>query len=194
MTTKSLDKVLQSNEMCFLKKHYITSVVPNLMSKFAYSNIFQVPKIEKISINIGVGKYASDKNIIFSIFSDLEKISGRKPVISKAKHSNAGFSIREGMDVGMFVTLRGNFLYEFLERFTYVALTRVKDFKGFSPKSFDTCGNFSCGIPDRQVFPEANNQLMDRCGLGIVVTTTAKTKEESRELLKLMNIPFKTGG
>lgn len=179
-----------SSDMCFFKNHYVKSVVPSLMSKFSYSNPLEVPKIEKVSLNIGVGKYSSDKNAVFSIFSDLEKISGRKPVMSKAKKSNAGFSIREGVDVGMFVTLRGNFLYEFLERLVHVALPRVKDFKGFSKKSFDNSGNFSFGIPDRQVFPEANNQLLDKCGMGICIATTAKTKEESLELLRLMNIPF----
>lgn len=177
----------------FLKNHYKSVVVPALMEKFKYSNIFQVPKIEKISLNVGVGRYASDKNSLFAVSSDLQRISGRKPVMSKAKRSNAGFSIREGMNVGIFVTLRGDFLYEFLERFTYVALPRVKDFKGFSPKSFDNSGNFSFGLPDMQVFPEADNLSTHDCGLCVSITTNAKNKAESLELLKLMNIPFKVG-
>lgn len=175
-----------------LKQLYNLEIVPSLMSKFGYKSIMQVPRIEKITLNMGLGEAVSDKKIVSNAVNDLAKISGQKPIITKAKKSIAGFKIREGYPVGCKVTLRKSRMYEFLERLVSVSLPRIRDFRGLNDKAFDGQGNYNMGVHEQIIFPEIEYDKIDVLrGLNITITTTAKKDEEARELLKLFNFPFK---
>ncbi|MGE5544217.1 MAG: 50S ribosomal protein L5 [Bacillota bacterium] len=178
--------------MARLKEQYLGEIVPKLMEKFAYRNTMQVPKIDKVIINMGVGEAIQNPKSLDGAVSDLRTISGQKPVITKAKASIAGFKLREGMSIGCKVTLRGERMYDFLDKLINVALPRVRDFRGVSPKAFDGRGNYSLGIKEQLIFPEIEYDKIDKIrGLEVVIVTTAKTDEEARELLKLMGMPFR---
>jgi large subunit ribosomal protein L5 len=167
-------------------------MVPKLMEKFAYRNAMQVPKIEKVVLNMGVGEAIQNPKSLDGAVADLTAISGQKPVITKAKASIAGFKLREGMSIGCKVTLRGDRMYDFLDKLINVALPRVRDFRGVSPKAFDGRGNYTLGIKEQLIFPEIDYDKIDKIrGLEVVIVTTAKTDEEARELLKLMGMPFR---
>lgn len=178
--------------MARLSSLYKEKIVPELMSQFRYSSIMQVPKITKITINMGLGEAVADKKILQSASADIEKITGQKPVITKARKSIAGFKIREGMPIGCKVTLRRERMYEFLDRLINIAIPRIRDFRGMSAKSFDGRGNYSLGIKEQIIFPEIDYDKIDAIrGMDITITTTAVTDEEGRALLKLFNFPFK---
>jgi len=167
-------------------------MVPKLMEKFAYRNPMQVPKIEKVVLNMGVGEAIQNPKSLDGAVADLRAISGQKPVITKAKASIAGFKLREGMSIGCKVTLRGERMYDFLDKLIHVALPRVRDFRGVSPKAFDGRGNYTLGIKEQLIFPEIDYDKIDKIrGLEVVIVTTAKTDEEARELLRLMGMPFR---
>lgn len=175
-----------------LKKHYKENVVPQLMKQFNYSNIMQVPKIEKITLNMGVGKAAEDKKIVKFAQEQLTQIAGQMAVITKARKSIAGFKIREGWPIGCKVTLRDARMYEFLDRLVSIALPRVRDFRGINPRSFDSRGNYSLGIKEQITFPEIEYEKVDTLrGLDITITTSAKTDAEALALLKAFKLPFK---
>ncbi|WP_250656547.1 50S ribosomal protein L5 [Alkalimarinus coralli] len=175
-----------------MKEVYQKSVMPALQSEFAYKSVMQVPKIEKITLNMGVGEALGDKKQIDNAVADMEKLAGQKPVITKAKKSVAGFKIREGYPIGCKVTLRGDRMWEFFERLVDVAIPRVRDFRGLNPKSFDGRGNYSMGVREQIIFPEIDYDKVDKIrGLDITITTSAKTDEEGRSLLKAFNFPFK---
>ncbi len=177
--------------MARLKEKYIKEIVPALMEKFGYKNVFQVPKLEKIIINMGVGEAKENPKVLEAAVNDLTQISGQKPVITKAKKSVAAFKVRTGMSVGVKVTLRSDRMYEFADKLINVALPRVRDFRGVSPKSFDGRGNYALGIKEQLIFPEINYDKIDKIrGMDIVFVTSAKTDEEARELLALMGMPF----
>ena len=178
--------------MARLKEQYWNEMVPKLKEKFAYRNTMQVPKIDKVIINMGVGEAIQNPKSLDGAVADLRTISGQKPVITKAKSSIAGFKLREGMSIGCKVTLRGERMYEFLDKLINVALPRVRDFRGVSPKAFDGRGNYSLGIKEQLIFPEIEYDKIDKIrGLEVVIVTTAQTDEEARELLKLMGMPFR---
>lgn len=178
--------------MARLREKYNNEVIPLLMDKFKYKNPMEVPRIEKIVINMGVGEARENPKILDAAVNDLMIISGQKPVITKAKKSVAAFKIRAGMPIGAKVTLRGNRMYEFLDKLINVALPRVRDFRGVSPKSFDGRGNFALGIKEQLIFPEINYDKIEKIrGMDIIITTTAKTDEEARELLRLLGMPFR---
>lgn len=178
--------------MARLKEHYIKEVQPALKKKFAYGNIMQVPKIEKIVVNVAAGEAKDNSKAMDAIVNDLGLITGQKPIICKAKKSVANFKLRQGMNIGAKVTLRGERMYEFLDRFLNIALPRVRDFSGISANSFDGKGNYSVGIKEQLIFPEIDYDKVDKIrGMDICIVTTAKTDEEARELLKLMGAPFK---
>lgn len=175
-----------------LKEYYKNTIVDSMMKQFGYENIMQVPKIEKITLNMGVGKAAVDKKIMNFAMSDMTLIAGQKPVTTKAKKSVASFKIREGWPIGCKVTLRNKKMYEFLDRLVNVALPRVRDFRGLNPKSFDGFGNYSLGIKEQIVFPEIDFDKIDSIrGLDVCITTTAKTDEEARALLMAFDLPIK---
>ncbi|MDD4169172.1 MAG: 50S ribosomal protein L5 [Desulfotomaculaceae bacterium] len=175
-----------------MKDKYKNDVMSAMMQKFGYKNIMQVPKLEKVVINMGVGEAIQNSKIIDFAISDLMTISGQKPVTTKAKKSIAAFKLREGMTIGAKVTLRGARMYEFVDRLFNVALPRVRDFRGVSPKSFDGRGNYSMGIREQLIFPEVEYDKIDKIrGMDVVIVTTARTDEEARELLKLMGMPFR---
>jgi large subunit ribosomal protein L5 len=175
-----------------IKEQYLNEMVPKLMEKFAYRNAMQVPKIEKVVLNMGVGEAIQNPKSLDGAVADLTAISGQKPVITKAKASIAGFKLREGMSIGCKVTLRGDRMYDFLDKLINVALPRVRDFRGVSPKAFDGRGNYTLGIKEQLIFPEIDYDKIDKIrGLEVVIVTTAKTDEEARELLKLMGMPFR---
>jgi len=177
--------------MARMKKYYAETVSPALFKKFGYKSVMQVPKIEKITINVGCGEAKDNPKVIDSIMSDLKAITGQKPVICKAKKSVANFKLREGNPIGVKVTLRDNTMYEFLDRFFNVALPRVRDFRGINPNSFDGRGNYSIGIKEQLIFPEIEYDKIDAVrGMDINFVTTAKTDEEARELLTMMGAPF----
>lgn len=178
--------------MAKLLEQYKQEITPKLMDKFGYKNIMQVPKIEKIIINIGVGEAIQNPKALDGAVNDLMIITGQKPVITKAKKSIAGFKLREGMPIGCKVTLRGERMYDFLNRLVNIVLPRVRDFRGVSPQAFDGRGNFSLGIKEQTIFPEIEYDKIDKIrGLEVVIVTTAKTDEEARELLKSMGMPFR---
>ena len=178
--------------MARLREFYIETVVPALMSQFGYKSIMEVPRIEKITLNMGVGEAVADKKVMEHAVSDLEKIAGQKPVVTLARKSIAGFKIRDDYPVGCKVTLRKERMFEFLDRLISVALPRVRDFRGVSGKSFDGQGNYNMGIREQIIFPEIEYDKIDTLrGLNITITTTAKTDEEARALLSLFNFPFK---
>jgi large subunit ribosomal protein L5 len=174
-----------------LRKDYDERIVAAMTERFGYKNRLEVPRLEKIVINMGVGEASQDKKHVTTAAAEMELIAGQKPVITKAKKSIAQFKLREGMPIGVKVTLRRERMYEFLDRLVTVALPRVRDFRGLNPKSFDGRGNYAMGLKEQLVFPEISYDKVDKVrGMDIIVTTTAKTDEEARELLRLFNFPF----
>lgn len=177
--------------MARLKDYYTEQVAPQLMKKFAYKSVMQIPKIEKIVLNVGAGEARDNSKVIDSIMLDLAKITGQKPVACVAKKSVANFKVRAGMKIGAKVTLRASKMYEFLDRFFNLALPRVRDFRGINPDAFDGRGNYNMGIKEQLIFPEIDYDKIDKIrGMDICITTTATNDEEARELLRLMGAPF----
>ena len=175
-----------------LKEQYRTEVVPALMEKLALANINEVPKFEKIVVNMGVGSASQDTKLLDAAIEDLTIITGQKPVITRAKKSIAAFKVRANMPIGAMVTLRGDRMWEFLDRLMNIALPRVRDFKGVSPKGFDGRGNYTLGLRDQLLFPEIDYMKVDKGrGMNVSVVTTARTDEEARKLLQLMGMPFR---
>ena len=178
--------------MARLKKYYQTELREELKNKLDLKNVFEVPKITKIVVNIGVGEAASDSKKIESATTDLTTITGQKPIITKAKKSIAGFKLRKGVNIGCKVTLRKDRMYEFLDRLIYIALPRVRDFKGLSKKSFDKSGNYSIGIKEQIIFPEINYDKIDKVrGMDVSIVTSTNDKNHALELLKGFNLPFR---
>ena len=174
-----------------LKETYVNEVAPALMKKFEYKSVMQIPKLDKIVINVACGEARDNPKVVDAIVSDLSQITGQKPVLCKAKKSVANFKLREGMTIGVKVTLIGDRMYEFLDRFFNLALPRVRDFRGINANSFDGRGNYSMGIKEQLIFPEIDYDKVDKVrGMDICFVTTAKTDEEARELLTLMGAPF----
>jgi large subunit ribosomal protein L5 len=179
--------------MARLQEHYKTTLVPKLMEQFSYKSIMQVPKIEKITLNMGLGEAVGDKKIIEKALDDMTAIAGQKPVVTLARKSVAGFKIREGWPIGCKVTLRRDRMYEFLDRLITVAIPRIRDFRGFSGKSFDGRGNYSFGVREQIIFPEIDYDKIDVLrGMDIIITTTAATDEEGRALLGAFNFPLRS--
>ena len=177
--------------MARMKEFYKEEVAPALMKKFSYKSVMQIPKLDKIVINVGAGEAKENAKAIDAISGDLAKITGQKPVVCKAKKSVANFKLREGMPIGVKVTLRGERMYEFLDRLFNVALPRVRDFRGINPNSFDGRGNYNMGIREQLIFPEIDYDKVDKVrGMDICFVTTANTDEEARELLTQMGAPF----
>ena len=175
-----------------LKKLYQDEVAPALMQKFGYKSVMQIPRLEKIVLNVGCSEARENAKVLDAVVSDLTAITGQKAVVTKAKKSVANFKLREGMPIGAKVTLRGNKMWEFLDRLFNVALPRVRDFRGISADSFDGRGNYALGVKEQLIFPEIEYDKIDKIrGLDIVIVTTAKTDEEARELLTLMGAPFR---
>ena len=178
--------------MAKLHDVYRQKVAKELMTQFSYQTVMQVPRIEKITLNMGVGEALADKKILENAVADLAALSGQKPLITKARKSVAGFKIREGYPIGCKVTLRGERMWEFLERLICIAMPRIRDFRGVSPKSFDGRGNYSMGAREQIIFPEIDYDKVDKVrGLDITITTTAKSDEEGRALLAAFNFPFR---
>ncbi|MBR5338265.1 MAG: 50S ribosomal protein L5 [Lachnospiraceae bacterium] len=174
-----------------LKDTYTNEIVDAMVKKFGYKNVMQVPKLEKVVVNMGVGEAKENVKILEAAMGDLEIITGQKPIQTKAKKSVANFKIREGMPIGCKVTLRGDKMYEFVDRLINLALPRVRDFRGVNPNAFDGRGNYSLGIKEQLIFPEIEYDKVDKIrGMDIIFVTTAKTDEEARELLRLFNMPF----
>ena len=174
-----------------LKEMYASEVAPALQKKFGYKSVMQIPKFDKIVINVGCGEAKDNSKVVDAIMTDLATITGQKPVECKAKKSVANFKLREGMNIGVKVTLRGDRMYEFVDRLFNVALPRVRDFRGINPNSFDGRGNYNLGIKEQLIFPEIDYDKIDKVrGMDICFVTTANTDEESRELLSLMGAPF----
>lgn len=177
--------------MARLKDTYLNEVAPALMKKFGYKSVMQIPKLEKVVINVGCGEARDNPKIIEAITNDLSAITGQKPIVCKAKKSVANFKLREGMPIGVKVTLRGDKMYEFVDRLFNVAFPRVRDFRGIDANSFDGRGNYTTGIKEQLIFPEIEYDKIDAVrGMDISFVTTAKTDEESRELLSLLGAPF----
>lgn len=178
--------------MARLETEYKEKILPALKEQFSYSSIMQVPRITKITLNMGVGEAVADKKVLQSAVADMEKISGQKPVITLARKSIAGFKIRDDMPIGCKVTLRSDRMYEFLDRLINISIPRIRDFRGLNSKSFDGRGNYSMGVKEQIIFPEIDYDKIDALrGMDITITTTAKTNEEGLALLKLFNFPFK---
>ena len=177
--------------MARMKTYYKETVAPALFKKFGYKSVMQVPKLDKIVVNMGVGEAKENAKVLEAAVKDLETITGQKAILTKAKNSIANFKIREGMPIGCKVTLRGERMYEFLDRLVNLALPRVRDFRGINPNSFDGRGNYALGIKEQIIFPEIEYDKVDKVrGMDIIFVTTAKTDEEARELLTLFNMPF----
>ena len=177
--------------MSRLKDFYYDEIVDALIKKFGYTNKMQVPKLDKIVLNMGIGEAKENVKILENAAKDMETITGQKPIITKAKNSIANFKIREGMPIGCKVTLRGEKMYEFLDRLVNLALPRVRDFRGVNPNSFDGRGNYALGLKEQYIFPEIEYDKIDKVrGMDVIFVTTAKTDEEARELLTLFNMPF----
>ena len=175
-----------------LKTLYQETIVPKLMDQFQYSNIHQVPKVVKVSVNRGLGESAQNAKSLESSLSEVAVITGQKPVVTRAKKAIAGFKIRQGMPVGLMVTLRGDRMYAFLDRLISLALPRIRDFRGVSPKSFDGRGNYTLGVREQLIFPEVEYDSIDQIrGMDISIITTANTDEEGRALIKEMGMPFR---
>lgn len=175
-----------------LKKRYREYVVPAMMEKFGYRNPLQVPRVEKVVINMGVGDAIQNPKLLDAAVADLAAITGQRPVVTRARKSVAAFKVRKGMKIGCKVTLRGDRMWSFLERLFHIALPRVRDFKGVSPHSFDGRGNYSLGIREQLVFPEIDYDKVEKVrGMDVTITTTARTDEEARELLSLLGMPFR---
>jgi len=178
--------------MTRLQDHYKENVVPQLKEKFGYKSVMEVPRIEKITLNMGVGEALGDKKVLQFAVGDMEKICGQKAVITMARRSVAGFKVREGWPIGCKVTLHRSRMYEFLDRLVNIAIPRVRDFRGLNPKSFDGRGNYSMGVKEQIIFPEIEYDKIDELrGMDITITTSAKTDEEGRALLDGFNFPFK---
>ncbi|NOU21428.1 MAG: 50S ribosomal protein L5 [Methyloglobulus sp.] len=178
--------------MARLESVYKETIVPEMVKQFSYKSVMQAPRITKITLNMGVGEAVADKKTLQSAVSDMEKISGQKPVITLARKSIAGFKIRDDMPIGCKVTLRSQRMYEFLDRLINISIPRIRDFRGLSPKSFDGRGNYSMGVKEQIIFPEIDYDKIDVLrGMDITITTTAQTNEEGLALLKLFNFPFK---
>ena len=177
--------------MARLKDQYKAEVAPALFKKFGYTSTMQIPKIEKVVVNVGCGEARDNAKVLDAVVADLMKITGQKPVVTKAKKSVANFKLREGMNIGAKVTLRGDRMWEFMDRLFSIALPRVRDFRGINPNGFDGRGNYAMGIKEQLIFPEIEYDKIDKIrGMDIVFTTTATTDEEARELLTLMGAPF----
>lgn len=178
--------------MAKLQDHYKANVVSALTEKFDYASVMQVPKITKITLNMGLGEAVGDKKVLENACGDLTAISGQKPVVTKARKSIAGFKIRDDYPIGAKVTLRGERMWEFMERLISIAIPRIRDFRGLNPKSFDGRGNYSMGVKEQIIFPEIDYDKVDKIrGMDITITTTANTDEEGRELLNAFNFPLK---
>lgn len=178
--------------MARLKELYKSEVVAKLQEQFGYKNVMQVPRVTKVTLNMGIGDATSDKKLIDSALADLEQLSGQKPVVTKARKSVAGFKVREGWPIGCKVTLRDERMWEFLDRLVDISIPRIRDFRGLNPKSFDGRGNYSMGVREQIIFPEIDYDKVDRIrGLDITVTTTADTNEEGLALLSALQFPFK---
>jgi large subunit ribosomal protein L5 len=178
--------------MAKLHDYYKEQVVNKLVDQFGYKSVMQVPRVEKITLNMGVGEAITDKKLLDNAAADLTAISGQKPLITKARNSVAGFKIRQGYPIGCKVTLRGERMWEFLERLISIAVPRVRDFRGLNPKSFDGRGNYSMGVREQIIFPEIDYDKVDRVrGLDITITTSAQSDEEGRALLAAFNFPFR---
>lgn len=178
--------------MAQLRDRYKNEVVPGLVKQFGYDNPMRVPRITKVVLNMGLGEAVADKKVLESAEADMSMISGQKPVITKARKSIAGFKIREGWPIGIKVTLRGKRMYEFLDRLVNIAIPRIRDFRGLSPRSFDGRGNFAMGVNEQIIFPEIDYDKIDALrGLDITITTTAQNDEEGRALLAALNFPFR---
>ncbi len=181
--------------MARLQEFYKDNVVKQLQEQFGYKSVMEVPRITKITLNMGVGEALGDKKVMENAVSDMTKISGQKPIVTKARKSIAGFKVREGWPIGCKVTLRKERMYEFLDRLISVAIPRVRDFRGLSPKSFDGRGNYSMGVKEQIIFPEIDYDKIDTLrGMDITITTTAKNDEEGRALLTAFNFPIKKQG
>lgn len=177
--------------MARLQEQYVNEIAPALNKKFGYKSVMQIPKLDKIVINVGAGEAKDNAKVIDSISGDLATITGQKPIVCRAKKSVANFKLREGMPIGVKVTLRGEKMWEFMDRLFNVALPRVRDFRGINPNSFDGRGNYSMGIKEQLIFPEIEYDKIDKVrGMDVCFVTTANTDEEGRELLKLMGAPF----
>jgi large subunit ribosomal protein L5 len=178
--------------MARLQEYYRDTVVPEMMKQFGYSNVMEVPRITKITLNMGVGEAVADKKVMDNAVADMTKIAGQKPIVTKSRKSIAGFKIRDGWPIGCKVTLRRRRMYEFLDRLISVALPRVRDFRGVNGRSFDGQGNYSMGVREQIIFPEIEYDKIDAVrGMDITITTTAKTDEEAKALLKAFNFPFR---
>ena len=177
--------------MSRLKEQYQNEIVDAMIKKFGYKNIMEVPKLDKVVINMGVGEAKENAKVLESAIADMEKIAGQKAVVTRAKNSVANFKIREGMPIGCKVTLRGEKMYEFVDRLINLALPRVRDFRGVNPNAFDGRGNYALGIKEQLIFPEIEYDKIDKVrGMDVIFVTAAKTDEEARELLKQFNMPF----
>jgi large subunit ribosomal protein L5 len=178
--------------MARLQDHYRGTVVNQLMDRFGYQSLMQVPRIVKVTLNMGLGEAVADKRVLEHAVDDMTKISGQKPVLTRARKSIAGFKIRAGWPIGCKVTLRGDRMYEFLDRLVNIAIPRIRDFRGLSARSFDGRGNYSLGVREQIIFPEIDYDKIDKIrGLDIIITTTARTDEEGRALLAAFNFPFR---
>lgn len=178
--------------MARLETEYKEKILPALVKQFGYKSVMQAPKITKITLNMGVGGAVADKKILQSALSDMEKISGQKPIVTLARKSIAGFKIRDDMPIGCKVTLRSDRMYEFLDRLINIAIPRIRDFRGLNSRSFDGRGNYSMGVKEQIIFPEIDYDKIDALrGMDITITTTARTNEEGLALLRLFNFPFK---
>ena len=178
--------------MSRLKETYKSEIVDAMTKKFGYKNVMEVPKLDKIVINMGVGEAKDNAKVLDAAISDLTTIAGQKPVVTRAKNSIANFKLREGVAIGCKVTLRGEKMYEFLDRLVNLALPRVRDFRGVNPNAFDGRGNYALGIKEQLIFPEIEYDKVDKVrGMDVIIVTTAKTDEEAKELLKLLGMPFK---
>ncbi|MFN8575820.1 MAG: 50S ribosomal protein L5 [Candidatus Sericytochromatia bacterium] len=186
------DNELKEQTVPRLRSRYDNELSPALMKQFSYKNKFQVPKLEKISVNIGIGEYVQTPKVLDSVIRDISTITGQKPIVIKAKKSIAGFRLRQGMPNGVKVTLRGKRMYEFLDKLISLNLPRIRDFRGLSSKSFDGRGNYTFGLKEQLIFPEINYDNIDKIrGLEITIVTTAKTDEEGKALLDSFGFPFK---
>jgi large subunit ribosomal protein L5 len=175
-----------------LRERYLKEVVPALMKEFGYKNVMAVPRLEKIVVNMGLGEATQNVKVIDAGLDELARITGQRPAVTRAKKSVAAFKVRKGMPIGVMVTLRGERMYEFLDRLIAIALPRVRDFRGLSPKSFDGRGNYTLGLRDQLIFPEVDYMRVDKTrGMNVTVVTTAKTDQEARRLLQLLGMPFR---
>jgi large subunit ribosomal protein L5 len=178
--------------MTRLRERYLNDVVPALRKEFGYKNVMAVPKVTKIVVNMGLGEATQNAKLVDAGADDLSRITGQKPAVTRARKSIAAFKVREGMPIGTMVTLRGERMYEFLDRLVSIALPRVRDFKGVSPKGFDGRGNYTLGLRDQLLFPEIDYMKVDKArGMNVSVITTAKTDEEARKLLQFIGMPFR---